>query len=82
LPVYGSSPFSYAFADALALLLVIARKDGFKPAAIRWHGRFEVETRGVGFAATTIPLAAPAGLVACDHTARPDGGLIHEYDAA
>jgi hypothetical protein len=30
-----------------------------EPAAIRWHGRFEVETRGVGFAESQILLAAP-----------------------
>lgn len=53
-----------ALADALALLLVIERKEParFEPAAIRWHGRFEVETRGVGFAESEILLGALAAL--------------------
>ena len=53
-----------ALSDALALLLVIAAKEPsrFERAAIRWHGRFEVETRGVGFAEAQILLGALAAL--------------------
>jgi hypothetical protein len=51
-------------ADALSLLLVIAAKEParFEQAAIRWHGRFEVETRGVGFAESQLLLGALAAL--------------------
>jgi hypothetical protein len=50
--------------DALSLLLVIAAKDPtrFERAAIRWHGRFETETRGVGFAEAQVLLGALAAL--------------------
>jgi hypothetical protein len=34
----------------------------FEPAAIRGHGRFEVETRGVGFAESEMLLSALAAL--------------------
>jgi hypothetical protein len=53
-----------ALADALALLLVIARKEPsrFEPAAIRWHGRFEIETPGVGFPESEMLLGALAAL--------------------
>jgi hypothetical protein len=51
-------------ADALSLLLVIAAKEParFEQAAVRWHGRFEVETRGLGFAEAQILLGALASL--------------------
>jgi hypothetical protein len=47
-----------SLSDALALLLVIAAREPaqFEPAAIRWHGRFEVNTRGVGFAESEMLL--------------------------
>ena len=51
-------------ADALDLLLLIARKEParFERAAVRWHGRFEVEVPGLQLADAQLLLGALAGL--------------------
>jgi hypothetical protein len=50
--------------DALALLVLIAaeRPERFERAAVRLHGRFELESRGMRIADAQILLGALAGL--------------------
>jgi hypothetical protein len=51
-------------ADALALLVLIAVQspERFDRAAVRWHGRFELEVRGLALWESQLALAAVAGL--------------------
>jgi hypothetical protein len=50
-------------ADALDLLLLIARKEPAVPrAAARWHARFVLEARGMHVADSQLLLGAVAGL--------------------
>ena len=51
-------------ADALALSVLLAEKNPvrFGRAAVRWHGRYALETTGVGIAESQLVLAAVAGL--------------------
>jgi hypothetical protein len=53
-----------SLADALDLLLLIAAKEParFQRAAVRWHGRFELEVRGLEIADAQLLLGALAGL--------------------
>ena len=53
-----------SLADALGLLLLIERKDPekFERAAVRWVGRFAVETNGVRLADVQMLLGAVASL--------------------
>jgi hypothetical protein len=55
---------SVSLADALELLLLIAATEPtrFERAAIRWLGRFCIETRGVDIADAQLLLGAVAGL--------------------
>jgi hypothetical protein len=60
--------------DALALTLLIAREQPARlgRAAVRWHGRFELETPGIGLSESQLALAALASLTgpAADEAAR------------
>ena len=49
-----------ALADALELVALIAksRPDRIEPAAIRWHGRLEIEARSLTLAESRFALAA------------------------
>jgi hypothetical protein len=51
-------------ADALDLLLLIAKKEParFPRAAVRWHARFVLETRGMRIEDSLMLLGAVAGL--------------------
>jgi hypothetical protein len=51
-------------ADALDLALLFAAKDPvrYQRAAVRWHGRFELEVRGLTIPDSSLLLAALAGL--------------------
>jgi len=53
-----------ALADALALtaLLALQESDRFDRAAVRWHGRFALETRGLSLDESQLALAAVAAL--------------------
>jgi hypothetical protein len=51
---------SLSLADALALTALIAKEDPARDgrAAVRWHGRFELEVRGLELAESQLALAA------------------------
>jgi len=53
-----------SLADALSYCLVLARKDPprFERAALRWHGRYELEVRELALVDAQLSLAALAAL--------------------
>ena len=53
-----------SLADALALTVLIAEADvsRYDRAAVRWHGRFELEVKGLGIAEAQLALSALAEL--------------------
>jgi len=53
-----------SLADALSFCMLLARKDPrrFERAAVRWHGRFELEVRELALADSQLSLAALAAL--------------------
>ena len=60
----GEIGHSLGLADARSLLVLIAADDPdrFDRAAVRWHGRFELEVRGLELSESQLALAAFAGL--------------------
>jgi hypothetical protein len=63
-----------SLADALDYLVLLAelRPERAQPAALRWHGRLELEAPTLTLAESQLALAALAGLCAGD----PDGAAI------
>ena len=55
---------SLSLRDALALTVLLAEREPrrFDRAAVRWHGRFELELRGVSLLESQFALAALASL--------------------
>jgi hypothetical protein len=60
----GQRALGQALADALLLVGLYAEKDParFEWAAIRWHGRLELEAKDLGFADSQLALAALSAL--------------------
>jgi hypothetical protein len=59
----AAAQLEVGLADALALCVLLAEKDPqrFNRAAVRWHGRYVLETRGVLLGESQLVLSALSG---------------------